>query len=77
MDYTLLYLWLPCNKGDVFETELMQTINGVDIGGVGLLQFNHELSTMARSGLNLGNNKTYSGDSIIMSVQQSTVTNGG
>lgn len=70
------YNGLPCNKGDVFETELMQTINGVDIGGVGLLQFNHELSTMARSGLNLGNNKTYSGDSIIMSVQQSTVTNG-
>lgn len=67
------YNGICCNKGDVFESELMQTLNGVDIGGVGLLQFNHELSTLSRSSLNLGNNKTYSGDSIIMCTQNGTV----
>jgi hypothetical protein len=67
------YNGIPCNKGDVFEQELLETLNGADIGGVGLLQFNHELSTLSRSGMNIGNNKTYSGDSIIMAVQQSAV----
>ena len=67
------YNGLPCNRGDVFESELMQTLNGIDVAGVGLLQFNHGLSTLSRSGMNLGNNKTFSGISIVMAVQNGTV----
>ena len=67
------YNGIPCNIGDVFETELMQTLNGKDVGGVGLIQFNHELSTLSRSGVTSGNNKTYSGYSAIMCVQVGNV----
>jgi hypothetical protein len=68
---------IPCNRGDVFEEQILSTLNGTDVGGVGVLQFNHKLSTLARSGMNIGNNSTYSGVSIIMNVQVGTVAQDG
>lgn len=63
------YEGVPCNRGDVMETELLKTLNGADVGGVGELQFNVQLSTSSRSTLNLGNNKTFTGTSLILGVQ--------
>lgn len=63
------YDGIPCNRGDVMESEILQTLNGADVGGVGLLQFNAKLTSMSRSNLNLGNSKTFTGTSLIMGVE--------
>lgn len=63
------YQGVPCARIDVMEMELMKTLNGADVAGVGMLQFNHELSRLSRSTLNIGNNYTFTGTSIIMATQ--------
>lgn len=63
------YQGVPCARVDVMEMELMKTLNGADVAGVGTLQFNHELSRLCRSTLNIGNNYTFTGTSIIMATQ--------
>ena len=63
------YQGVPCARVDVMEMELMKTLNGADVAGVGMLQFNHELSRLSRSTLNIGNNYTFTGTSIIMATQ--------
>ena len=62
------YEGIPCNRGDIFEYELLSTLNGVNVGGVGTMQFNNKLSSFSRSANNIGNNKTYTGVNIIMGV---------
>lgn len=68
------YFGIPCNRGEVFETELLHTLNGKSVGGVGMLQFNRQLSAFSKSSLNLGNNKTYTGNSLIMVVQLGSIS---
>lgn len=65
------YNGIPCNRGDVVEAEILKTLNGADVGGVGMLQFNTKLSTASRSSLNLGNSKTFTGTSLVLSVELS------
>lgn len=67
------YNGIPCNRGDVVEAELLKTLNGADVGGVGMLQFNTKLSSASRSSLNLGNSKTFTGTSLILNVEMSDV----
>ena len=38
-------------------------------GASGKLQFNHDLSRLCRSTLNIGNNYTFTGTSIVMATQ--------
>lgn len=71
------YEGVPCARVDVMEMELMKTLNGADVAGVGLLQFNHELSRLSRSTLNIGNNYTFTGTSIIMATQLADVQGDG
>lgn len=66
----------PCNRGDVCESEILSTLNGVEVGGVGLLEFNREKTTSSMSALNIGNNKNFTGTSLIMAVDISDVDNG-
>ena len=70
------YNGIPCNRGDVVEAEILKTLNGADVGGVGMLQFNTKLSTASRSSLNLGNSKTFTGTSLVLSVELSDLGEG-
>lgn len=70
------YKGVPCSRADVMEMELMKTLNGADVAGVGMLQFNHELSRLSRSTLNIGNNYTFTGTSIIMATQLADIEGG-
>lgn len=58
------YNGVPCNRGDVFETELLQSLNEKDVAGVGNLQYNMRCSS--RTGT--GNKNTYSGIAITMTT---------
>lgn len=64
---------LPCNRADVFESELMNVLNGEEVGGVGKLQYNAQLSRLCRSRAGLGNNSTFTGVSIVMAMLTSDV----
>lgn len=60
----------PCNRGDVFEMELLKCLNGAEIqGGAGLLEYSSDLSRLCGSSINWGNQDTYSGHSIIMGIR--------
>lgn len=63
------YNGITCNRGDVIEMEIMKTLNGEDVAGVGFLQFDNELTTLCRSRIGIGNNYTFTGLSIIMATQ--------
>lgn len=62
------YNGVPCNRGDLIEMELMKSLNGKDVAGVGFLQFSRELSNLSRSRVGIGNNYTFTGVSIVMST---------
>ena len=62
------YNGVPCNRGDLIEMELMKSLNGQDVAGVGYLQYNHQLSTLDRSRVGIGNNSTFTGYYFIMST---------
>ena len=64
------YEGAPCNRADVMEMEIMNSLNGADIGGtIGFLQYNDELSRLCGSSAAIGNNQTFAGISIVMAVQ--------
>lgn len=67
---------ITCNRGDLIEMEIMQTLNGKDVAGVGLLQYNYGLSRYCNSEVGIGNNYTFTGLSIVMATQISDVTGG-
>lgn len=68
------YNGVPCNRGDVFEMEILKTLNGKNVNGVGTLQFNRQLSSFSKSMMNLGNNKTYTGNSVILVTQIGSIS---
>lgn len=63
------YQGVPCSRGDVLEMEILKTLNGKNVGGVGMLQFNTQVSPIVRSSLNIGNNKTFEGITLYMGVR--------
>lgn len=71
------YNGITCNRGDVIEMEIMRTLNGEDVAGVGYLQYNNELTTLCRSRTGVGNNYTFTGLSIIMATQVADTEVGG
>lgn len=62
------YNGITCNRGDVIEAEIMKTLNGEDVAGVGFLQYNSELTGLCRSRVGIGNNYTFTGVSIVMAT---------
>ena len=58
----------PANRGDVFIHEILKTLNGVNIGGVGMLTFSSDLSRYSAARAVIGNSKTFTGVSLYMSV---------
>lgn len=63
------YNGITCNRGDVIEMEIMRTLNGEDVAGVGYLQYDNDLTALCRSRVGIGNNYTFTGLSIIMATQ--------
>lgn len=61
------YNGIPANRGDVFVHELLKTINGVEIGGVGKLTFNDDLSRYDAARSVVGNIKSFTGITVYLS----------
>lgn len=71
------YNGITCNRGDVIEMEIMRTLNGEDVAGVGYLQYDNDLTTLCRSRVGIGNNYTFTGLSIIMATQIADIEGSG
>lgn len=59
---------IPVNRGDLFINEILATLNGVEIGGIGKFQFNDDLSRYDAARSVIGNSKTFTGVTLYMSV---------
>lgn len=70
------YNGYPCNRGDVMEAEILSTLNGKEMDGVGVMEFNAQKSNMSKSMHNIGDNKQFTGQSIIMAIDISDVGEG-
>ncbi len=67
------YNGIPCNRADLLEMEILKSLNGINVGGVGYFQFNTQTSNLCRAKFNVGNNTNYTGVSIIMATGMSTL----
>lgn len=67
------YNGVPCSRSDVLETEIIKTLNGSDVGGIGYFQFNKELSSFCQSKMVLGNDKTFTGSAIVFGTNLSNI----
>jgi len=65
---------IPCNRLDIIETELLNTLNGIDLFGTGKFQFNRDLSTTDKQILSLSNSKAFFGSILMMSVRWVGIT---
>ena len=65
---------IPCNRLDIIETELLNTLNGVDLFGTGKFQFNKDLSNDDKQILTLSNSKAFYGSILMMSVRWVGIT---
>lgn len=63
------YQGVPVNRFDLIEYIIISCLNGVEVGGVGVLQFNRQLSTSIYSSFLLSNSKTFCGGVIRLGVQ--------
>lgn len=59
---------IPVNRGDLFIHELLATLNGANIGGVGVLMFDDEQSRYDAARSVVGNSKTFTGVQIYLST---------
>lgn len=62
------YQGIPVNRGDLFIQRIMETLNGVQVGGVGKLMFDEDQSRYDLAHAVIGNSKTFTGVQIFMSV---------
>lgn len=65
------YNGIPCSRLDVIESILAQSLNGADVGGVGLLEYNRELNRVCGAVYGIGNNTSYIGQSVVFAVRVS------
>lgn len=65
------YNGVPCSRLDVAEAILVQSLNGADVSGVGLLTYSCELNRVCGATYGIGNNTNYQGNSVVMAVRVS------
>ena len=53
--------------------EILSTLNGVEVNGVGRLEFNTQKISSSRSALNIGDNKSFTGTSLLLAVDISDI----
>jgi hypothetical protein len=67
------------NRNTVILKAILATLNGADVEGTGVLQFNKELSDKCQAEMKLSNNRNFYGYTVVLSCQMSGVggaTNG-
>lgn len=62
------------SRNSVLLKNLLAELNGKDIEGVGVLQFNQDLSMFSQARLGFFNNQNYSGYKVLMACMQSGVS---
>lgn len=60
---------VPVNRGTLFIHEILKTLNGVYIGGVGRLMFNDDQARYDAAHSVIGNSKTFTGVQMWLSTQ--------
>lgn len=60
---------IPMTRLDVIESELLKTLNGIDLFGTGKFQFNKDLSNDDKQILTLSNSKNFFGSILMLSVR--------
>lgn len=60
---------VPVNRGDLFINILLTVLNGTNIGGVGNLSFNEELTRYCGAKSVIGNSKTFTGVCVYLGTQ--------
>lgn len=69
------YNGIPANRLDVIKMEVLKVLNGEDVAGVGVLQFNSKLTRLCRSGSGtLGDGRKFHGTNLVMATQISSVS---
>jgi len=65
---------IPCNRLDLIKMEILKSLNGKDIAGVGVLQFNQKLTRLcaSRTGT-IGNNRDFTGTNLVLATQVGSV----
>lgn len=59
---------VPVNRGDLFINQILETLNGADIGGIGKLAFSDDISRYSSGKSVIGNSKTFTGVVICLST---------
>jgi len=72
---------IPCPRIDLLEEELLKSLNGLDIGGIGYFQFSDDLSRLCQETQAINNGESFFGNTIVlalryMSISESGVCNG-
>lgn len=71
------YEGIPVNRGDMFEMELMKSLNGIDIGGtIGSLRYVNEgdFRRMCSSDVGIGNNSTFTGITVLLGTEIGSIS---
>ena len=55
------YEGTPVSRGDLFINKLLEILNGANVGGVGTMMFNEDLSRYIAAKATIGNSKTFTG----------------
>lgn len=61
------------NRNVIILKTILSTLNGADVEGVGVLQFNKELSDKCQAEMKLSNNRNFYGYTVILSCQMSGI----
>lgn len=59
------------NRNAIMLKAILSTLNGADVEGVGVLQFNKELSDKCQAEMKLSNNRNFYGYTVVLSCQMS------
>lgn len=62
------YQGVPVSRGDLFISEILYTLNGANVGGVGQLVFYDDMSRYDLARSTIGNQKTFTGVQLYMST---------
>lgn len=63
------YNGVPVSRDDLLIQRVLETLNGIYVGGVGKIQFNTQMSRYSSVKTVIGNDKTFTGASLYLVVQ--------
>lgn len=68
---------IPVPRDDLLIQRVLETLNGVAVGGVGMLQLNTQMSRYSSARTTIGNDKTFTGASLFLVTQVGGTSNNG